>query len=1054
MRSKLTRIMGVALALVLVFGLGAAFIPANTPGGPDTAEAGTLSWSNIGLPSTTGNVLVGNAEDLGPVAISPNFTADNTVWATVNEAGKAPVVYKSTNGGHTWTATTSTLGDGTYSAIALVPSPNYASDSTIFVAIQAPAIGGSGTGAVFRSTNGGSSFGQLGVVTLGAAEVITSMDVAPDYDGTGTIVVGCANIATATPPAALATCVQIWGSNAVLSWTGLTTSLGAAVDVVAVKYSPNYSLDSTILVVTGENPPQLRAIVGGTWDSGIATTSVGATGCTSGYCPYTAGVLAATDIVYADIALPSDYNGQVSTLRRAYVTIVDGGATGYLTAANCGNVYRITNVTAGTALNSSVALSNIEYNGTFGEGTFIGGYYAALGVASDVYRTTNPTQSVVNWYGVSGAANKPTGTAGATANTTAFVVMSPNYVTDSTVIVGTQGDDSAFGASTNGAASFNERGLIEGNDANLANIYDVALSPAYATDSTMFMLSNVASASGVDRQIWVTTNGGTYWDRCFVETWGSTGVLGMSQEFATDAVIYAADLGGTGIYYTANAGQSWSGRTCNVSIQTIAAPDATTVYVGESVGTGRVSKSTNSGWTWPTARRVATGAAGLIANLKVSDSTLVAGCGDGTVRRSNDGGTTWAKVASTLTAGNVYVDFDDTFVWAIETGSGDVYRSEDGDAWRQIASASMGVIVAAESTDSTTALELILAEDGTMYALEQTLVDVWRSVTPEAKLPTPNTTFQSMAHPNNAVATTAGIAMDVVSGSSNIIAAVDGTGTAASLRLFTDTLCKSTAGPTLSSPADKSTLSRGQATRFSIAAHITNVTSYHVVWSTDSTFTSAVNDVAAQTTDSIDAPGLQTNAVISITEGATVYWRARATAPFIGSWSEVWSFETQITTTVDAPATTYPGGLAGSTVDVPIDLVFNWGAFKYASGYEFQLANDSGMTDLLADMTGDSALGNVNSYKPESLLAYDSTYYWRVRAIKGTSTAYSDWSAVVGFTTESEPVAPTPPVIIEPTPTPVPVPVTTPSYIWAIISIGAVLVIVVIVLIVRTRRIA
>jgi hypothetical protein len=196
---------------------------------------------------------------------------------------------------------------------------------------------------------------------------------------------------------------------------------------------------------------------------------------------------------------------------------------------------------------------------------------------------------------------------------------------------------------------------------------------------------------------------------------------------------------------------------------------------------------------------------------------------------------------------------------------------------------------------------------------------------------------------------------------------------------------------------------------------------------------------------------------------------ARATTPFNSPWSDIWTVESQVVTAAQAPVPTYPGGLAGSTTDVPIDMVFNWSSFKFANGYEFQLAMDADMTDFVADMSGANALGNITSYQPASLLEYSTTYYWRVRAILGTATAFSDWSAVVGFTTEAVPVAPEPTeIIVEPTPitiTPAappppapapaaPVDTATPAYIWAIIGIGAVLVIVVITLIVRTRRAA
>jgi len=217
--------MGVALALTLVCSMGVAFLPASTPAGPESAEAGTLGWSNIGLPSATGNVLVTQPEDLGPIAVSPNFASDNTVFATINEAGAAPLVYKSTNGGHTWTAcdalTLPDYGPGagvTYAAIALEVSNDYANDSTLFLAVQDPAGGpdtsGDATGRVFRSVNGGSSFGQLGEVAMAAGEVITCMDVAPNYDGTGTLAIGVADKATIIAPASRATCVQIWAPTA------------------------------------------------------------------------------------------------------------------------------------------------------------------------------------------------------------------------------------------------------------------------------------------------------------------------------------------------------------------------------------------------------------------------------------------------------------------------------------------------------------------------------------------------------------------------------------------------------------------------------------------------------------------------------------------------------------------------------------------------------------------------------------------------------------------------------------------------------------------------
>jgi len=1066
MKNRIFKIMGVSLALVLVFSLGAVFMPANTV---DEAEAGTLAWSTVGIPSATSNVLVGNAEDLGPVAISPDFANDNTVFAVVNDATAwpataAPLVYKSTDGGHTWVAATANVGVAGDFAIAMECSPEYATDSTVFVVTQTP-LGGAGTGRVLRSTNGGSTFGQLGVVDLVGTEVITSFDVAPDYDGTGVLVVGIADGLDATVPATAAECVQIWGDGGVLNWADYGPA--AAVDISAVKFSPNYAIDTTILVVSAVaiGTPLLRDIVGGTWDQISATgIDIGATGIDD----FAYDALAGDSLLAADIALPSDYNGTVATLRRAYVSIVSDAAG----AATLTNVYRITGTATGTEIatatvSGTVKITGIEYRGTYAEGTLMGALWEATpGGAADVYRTTNPTDAATSvvWYNCAGNANKPTGGALATANTTAWIAMSVDYENDSTVIVGTQGDDSAFGASTDGATNFNERGLIE-CASPLTNLMDVQLSPDYANDSTMFLTTNLTAASANDVQVFVTTNGATYWDRCFVENWTTPcGVVALSDEFATDSTVYVGDQTGNDIYYSANTGQSWSARTCGVTIQTIAATDATTVYVGEDVA-GRVAKSNNSGWTWPASIRKSTGNTAPIYSLVAEESTIIAGGNGGTVRRSDDGGATWSKVGATLSGAlDVWVAYDsgNDIVYAGDGGAatGQMYRSEASGSWVPLTMPALtndaydiddvGVIAATSAGAG-----LALAADGTIYAVDPTAYlavanapykdSIWRCIAPTTAEPTPGTTWERVGGWTS-TATDNAMHLTSVSGGSNILVMLgdtDNSGSAEVMRMYTDTLSAGIAPPTLDFPADGSALSTTYCV-FGIKA-IANVTQYEIRWATDSTLTSRYTQLF------IEAPQVQVGG--TVTEGYTIYWKARATEPFLSPWSEVWTCHTALVSEVDAPRLLSPGETAGSTVDVPINPVLNWESWKYASGYEFQLAKDADMTDFIADLSGANALGNVTSWKCTTTLAYSTTYFWRVRAILGTATTYSDWSNIIGFTTMAKPVEPTPPVIIEPAPpAPAPVEPTTPSYVWAIIGIGAVLVIVVVVLIVRTRR--
>lgn len=98
------------------------------------------------------------------IAVSPNYNrcdrgpafnqGDNTVFAGTRSGS----VLISVNGGNTWTASDSGLPPRTaptnYSVATIALSPNFASDATVFVAIQGTAAGG--PSAVYRSTDRGS----------------------------------------------------------------------------------------------------------------------------------------------------------------------------------------------------------------------------------------------------------------------------------------------------------------------------------------------------------------------------------------------------------------------------------------------------------------------------------------------------------------------------------------------------------------------------------------------------------------------------------------------------------------------------------------------------------------------------------------------------------------------------------------------------------------------------------------------------------------------------------------------------------------------------------
>ena len=149
MKRKITKIWGIGLTLVLLVSLGLVAAP---------VSAGTMAWSPVGTPSPVVEQLQDDT-DVNLLAVAP----DGTTMFAYNNAGVAGdgarYLYKSTNAGATWTTTN--IGTGLEAAgadvVALAVSPDYATDATVVAATAT---------TVYRSINGGKSFGEVGTTAL------------------------------------------------------------------------------------------------------------------------------------------------------------------------------------------------------------------------------------------------------------------------------------------------------------------------------------------------------------------------------------------------------------------------------------------------------------------------------------------------------------------------------------------------------------------------------------------------------------------------------------------------------------------------------------------------------------------------------------------------------------------------------------------------------------------------------------------------------------------------------------------------------------------------
>jgi len=1093
---RLLKIAGIVLTVVLLASLFAFAVP---------VSAATLTWSGVGTPLLATNQLVTAVRDVGPVALSPNFANDNTIFAAVNDVTTpaAPVLFRSLDGGYTWSPTATALGGGLAGAIIvdIEVSANYATDSTVFVATADSTAPGASNSFVYRSTTGGATFGQLGVVTTAANEVITSMSVTPNYDGVGEIAVGIANI-TAGGVAPANTNVQIWGAGGVLSWsilTGTGNVDAVARDVAAIQYSPNYPIDATLLVVATATAAQpiLIDCVGGVWNTiAAAGVNVGAAAVTD----YDAAQVAiGTNLLAADIALPSDYLGTTGTLRRAYVSIADEAALAAgVTAATGSNVYRITNVTAGVALYAAgVAnlISNLDYAGTYSDGTLFGGRFAtwltaATRTADVYYSTTAPTATGAS-SPFFGATNPPTGIVtiglvpavgapvGLNMASSTFVDATADFATSQTVIAGTPGDDSAVAVSKDAGVNYNERGLIDNNGVAITFVAGstIEASPDFANDQTMFMTSTNLSLAATTTNLWRTQDAGAHWDRVLTDNFAAgafavagVGVVAISQEYATNGTVYLGDTTTVNILYSNNHGDGWSPRTINaaigVTVADIVATDAGTVYVANNGG-GQVARSLNSGWVWSGANSVPTGSTGVLTSIAVDGTTVVAGDSLSTVWRSADGGATFARVGVAIlaAANNTLVDVRGDQIYAQIVGTGNVYRWDFGTsiAWYLM---TPGIVALAPALAA--GAGVVISADNTLYAVDPTVVgagntSVIRTIEPLFGPAAPAPFWQYVP----GLGAIAVVDIAVASGGSNTIIAMDST--AGALWTYTDILSAGSTPPVLTGPANGAALTNTDQASYSVE-NVAGVTNWNLAFSNSSgaAFFTTTTDLTQNQVPPAQSVFVDISATLAgISNEMPVYWMSRATAPLRGPWSEQRSVNPEPQIGVNAPAlNAVQTNLEGRASVTP---VLSWAAFKNATGYQIQVAAANSPVNFTeANLVIDEVIGPVTTYAITDALDYNQAYGWRVRAL--TAAGSSDWSAAVGFLTEKEPaptsttqptytitvptstVTPTFTVTVPPsTTTPTTI---TPGWIYAIIVVGAVLVIAVVVLIVRTRRIS
>ncbi|MFH1381933.1 MAG: hypothetical protein ABIH70_03470 [Chloroflexota bacterium] len=1030
MLKRISKIWGVVLTVVLLASLMVASVPVSA----------ALSWgAETGLPGLTDNILAPAGSSVMDFAIAPNNT---TVYAV---DGTGMRIYKSTNSGATWSALT-TVPAAIGTAITNVAVAPDSSDGSV-VAVVADG------NEVYVSLNGGTDWSGINPAT--GLTNIYCIDISPTVASKRNLVVGGDDGANAAAAyldlgAALPGWTEIAGGGT--AWTGQQ----GATAVRAVKFSPNYVSDRMMLAVT-ENSTTTVLLEAASfyltkWNNQVA-----------GYTDYdgtknvvvlsTAGI---APLQMASLVLKPDYSGADSASRIAYVGLA--GATAK------GGIFRMTD-NEFKSIKGTTNIASVDY---------VVDKLVAGGLDDNtVWRSANPS------------ASSPTITAAGTFKRPGGAGRTLVAWANDKVYAATAGDESAYAVSADDGKSFNDISLI---DTVLTNLEDVAVSPDGAIT---YLVTNdgttTATATMNDMSVWRNEGG---WVRTLsvrIDD-GTTAYVNHMARMAGDtpAALYVATIAGQTIYATTDKGETtWSQRFADVALVDLAVETGSTgTIVYGLTAAGSVAKSTNGAFFFDAAKVTGLNDGNMITSVAKDQLVVGANTGGATgVAYSTDGNANWTKITATgnypLPGTKVWVTADKVanggYLYATSATAGNyIYRWKIDAAtvgWSRITATGDLNGISGNTPAHLNYSGCGIALDGSvLYVATQNGTDtmLMRTLAPTAsdrEWSTMNTTALLNQTPKALVVST-GKLWGV------------NTESAASLYSYEDTLAKS--GPTAQGPVDKAVVPVNPGTGLpnDVAFNwkrISTATGYELQVALDSAFTQLVRKENISSSESTVVAVLGPNANVAtgvggsgtnlvFNAGTNYYWRVRAyqftlagsnKGPVNSPFSKTMSFSI-------APAVPFSivtPALGASTV--ALSPTFAWTAYSGVVGYEVMVSEDPTFSILEFSHNVPTTV-----YKAEEVLAYDTTYYWRVRGITGEAAPKkaapgTDWVNGI-FTTMSEPAgAAPPPVVVTQTPAPVvtvnippQAPPVIPSYLlWAIIIIGARLVIAVIVLIVRTRRV-
>jgi len=1086
MKTKINKILGVALALVLVFGLAGAFIPVNMT---EAADPGTThnQWQAITIPTAAAGKVA--AADCTDIAIAAD---GKTMYVADTQAG---ALYISTSQGLAWTNITATLAasPGYIGPPRLVDvSPD--DPNAVAVVDSSPQAGAFAAGTVFISNNGGTTWAALNRVPGAAAgNTVTGVAVGPSR--AGTILGRDYAVSVADNAAGFCNGGDILFQGLNTAWTSCVGAGAIAVntfDFTSIIESPGYLGDRCFIAVGSDTVVTVN-------DNGAAGDTYLFIIQTSDVAPLATVVappgavrldtattdspgdwaLAVSGIQASDVDVPADFDPTVTSGRRTFVSWTSFGGP----VVNFDDVYRVDNQTV-RKLQTGAAngIWSIAFSGTITGGTLLCGESIQTAAQTILtHHTEDPQVSQPSW---TTSAKSPTG------NTNCVVGIDP---ADAMIAyAGTTGIESAFSRSTNGAVSFNGVGLVDTVISSLADVMPVP-------DGSKIFLSTAQLPAPLLESLWrsSTPPSAASWERVRLtrNNWAAQHIIRVSPEWDDVPAVYWMDRAGPSfdIERSLDGGEIFSRRIAPVATITDATVENADIVHLIDGATGNYYKTTNGGWFF--GLPIATGGPGTCFDIEMLPSyphrpvpgNLIRSTTAGAVKVSTNGGDSWSSLSPSVAGainpqviGDVDWANNSTVYMGSATAGQGIYRFTVGTStnWENIdafPAIGVGADLAAGTLDDiwfpVTGLAMfpdvlygawggrtvgadILPFTGDDAAAAPSGAD--RSLVPDIPV-IASWTFEVM-NVGAAASSFSIIPNSIRSASSDTMIslwAIDvlANAGAGAVMAYADTMALAKLDVTVPDivPID-SVLGRNQ--QFTVSwGQISNATDYNIEIYTDPGCTQRVWSMPAPPIAPFFVPPNPLSPAVvvpvnTLSAGQDYFLRARIrdqipNDAIRNNWSSVYRFSVEGGERVEVSYLgVQPLGPTPGATGVPLSPGFTWSPYAKSTRYEFKLAKDAGMTDIIAE-----AKVSTTGYKYDGTLANNTTFFWMVRGIEPTS---SDWSPVASFTTEKKEREPTPPVVIEPTPPAEPV--VSQTMIYVIIGVGVVLVIAVIVLIVRTRR--